>query len=237
MLSAVEIANLRDEANWEVQQEREALRSMEKALKKSERQGKKKKTKDGDDGFDYSIRPEANLRVNYDRYGVLIRDELIAKAANDRWNRGADAVVKALLAAALDDDSEMNAVRTGKSVTVNEMMERIPHDEYPYLTAGMTASSSKNPSDTVRQYLAIMSGDDLAGGSGSPFLSKVEGNSPTYTVEIEAICVKLRAGLMMELVREKLGMRPARVLATVAKAQKITEQAVSHSLFWLGMEG
>ena len=226
MFSATEISNIRDEANWENGEDRNAMKRMDRILVKTDKLGKKKKTKGGDE-FDYSLKPDIPLRLNYDRYGVIMRDELVIKAARDRWNRGAAEVVRALLEVALNEESEMAEPRTERAVGVNEIVERIPQNDYPLLPAGIAGSSSKSIPDIVRQYLAVMSGDDLAGGSGAPFLSKIEGNNPQYTVELEAICVKLRAGLMMELVRERLGDRAARVLATVAKAHKITEQAVS----------
>ena len=193
-----------------------------------ERPGKKRKSKAAEE-FDYSLKPDIHLEVNYDRYGVLMRDELIVKAAEDRWNKGAAEVVRGVLEAALDEHSDLKASRTYTSVTVAQILDKIPEKSHTYLFAGLALSntSSKSALEYVRHYLQVLSGQDIQPTTGSRFLTKNDAVEEGYTVELQGICVRLRANMMMDLVRERLGTRQARVLATVAKAHHISEQMVS----------
>ena len=214
---------MRDKAEHEINTESEGLRDPSRVLVKKEKPGKKKSRKEE---FDYSMKSDVVLRLNYDRYGVIIRDELIAKAANDRWNVAAAEVVRALLAAVLNEESRLNETRSN-AAGLNAIVENIPKSVYPTLAAGIAGVTSKNASEVVRQYLNVMSGADLLDRSkGAPFLGGDDSSNPVFHVELEAVAVRIRASLMMELVRERLGARAARVLATVAKAHKITEQVV-----------
>jgi len=214
---------------YEVVTERNDMRSIDRVLQKTEKLVKKKRGKVVPEEYDYSLRPKIHLRVNYDRYGVLIRDELIIKAAEDRWNKAAAEVLRAVLDASLDEDSVLASCRTHKDVGVNEIVERVPQSSYDLLLAGMPTVGNKSIGEIVRQYLSIMAGEDQMIGNGGAFLERNDATNPGYKVEVESICKHLRASLLTELVRERLGDRAARVLAVVAKASKAGETTVNSS--------
>lgn len=109
-------------------------------------------------------------------------------------------------------------------VGLNQITERFPKDKLSGLQTGIVGAPSKQTVDLIKEYLGVMSGDDRTDRMANAFL----GNDGSYfNMEFAAVAVKLRASLMMELVRSHLGGKEARVLATVAKAQRITEQTVS----------
>jgi DNA-directed RNA polymerase III subunit RPC3 len=226
MLSANELDNHQAQAQHETEEERQRWRDTQHVLVKTERAGSKKNR--GPVEYDYSLKPDIPLRINYDRFNVLIRDELIVRAAEDRWNRGVAEVLRATLIAALGDDSHLSDGRTYNAVGFNDILDSIPSSAHPYLFAGMTgisSSSSKAIPEIVRQYLRILVDEDALSGSGTRFLSS--DSDRTYRVELELISNRMRESMMAELVRERLGSKAARVLSVVAKAGKISETMVS----------
>ncbi|WVR07357.1 hypothetical protein IAU60_004398 [Kwoniella sp. DSM 27419] len=227
MLSAQDLENCQLRAAHEVREEQDELQDIRRILIERAKVDKDKKKRKGKvvEEFDYELKNDIHLRVNYDRYGILIRNELIVKAAADRWNQGAGVVVRAILDAGLKDTSVLKDDRTHDAVGVNEIVDRIPHSDYPKLLAGLAVSSKTSVPELVRNYLSILAGEDQMGGSGA-FLQRDGSSNPGYKVELEAICVKLRENLLSHLVREKLGDKAARVLAVVARSNKAFETTV-----------
>ncbi|WWC93589.1 hypothetical protein V866_000424 [Kwoniella sp. B9012] len=238
MLSANDLDHCEKNAQYEIIQERESLQDIRRVLierpkidkDKSKKRGKNKAAFGGGgaDEFDYSLQQDVHLRINHDRYGILIRNELIVKAAEERWNKSFGIVMKATLDAALKESSRLNEERTNDSIGINEIVSLIPTEDYKYLTAGLLISSKSTIPDIVRNYLNILSGDDgysISGNNGN-FLRRDNGTNPGYIVEFELICRRLKQNLLYQLVREKLGDKAARVLAVVNKSSKAFETTV-----------
>jgi DNA-directed RNA polymerase III subunit RPC3 len=224
MLSANDIDGLTKRAQFETSDEREKWQSIDNILVTAERHGKKKSKKSSGPEYEYSLKPDICLRINYDRYNVYIRDEAIIHATEERWNRGAGVIMRAILAAALKDESTMRDDRTPFAVTFNEIIDKIPKDRIGKIADGMEGAKASKYAEAVKQYLRLMAEEDAVNGSGNPFLSVANGQS--YKVEFERIAVKLREDLVAKLVRERLGEQAARVLAVVARAGKVSETTV-----------
>jgi DNA-directed RNA polymerase III subunit RPC3 len=77
---------MRQLAAAEIDDERKEYRNPAKALK--EIKGKKKERNTSEDDM-WDVVEDVPLRVNYDKYNVLIRNEMLIKAATDRWNAAA----------------------------------------------------------------------------------------------------------------------------------------------------
>lgn len=223
------LQELKKAAIDEITDERMDFRNPSRALKelkvpkKSSSSALKGKSK----GENWDVVDGVPLRANYDKYNVLIRNEMIIQAATDRWNAAAGEVMRAALAASIDSQSDPRELRTSVAVNVTQIVDRIPQHAYKLLMAGMVGTGSKNIPEITRQYLAVMSGDDLAsGGGGGRFLTHSDGTSPTFFVELEAICTALKHSLLTELVRERIDEKAARVLAVIAEAKFASETMV-----------
>lgn len=228
------LAEMRLHSTAEIDEERKQHRNPENALKEIKgikvKQKERNTTANGKEKEDdtWDVLDNKPLRVNYDKYSVLIRNEMLIKAASDRWNEAAGEVLRGALLASLDSQVMMKELRTEQSVGVNNIVSNIPTSKHKLLVAGMAGSGSKNIPEIVRQYLAVMSGDDVASDNTSTrFLIHTEHSNPSYQVEIEAICTSLKANLLTELVRERIDDKAARVLAVVARAHFATETMVS----------
>ncbi|TXT13111.1 hypothetical protein VHUM_01512 [Vanrija humicola] len=217
------LAELRRTAAHEIDEERKQYRDPASAL----RQVTNKKSKEKVDDSDFEVHDHIPLRVNHDKFNVLIRNEMLIKAAEDRWNVAAAEVLRAVLKASIEHQMEAKEIRTEEGVGINKIVDQIPTSQHKMLMAGITGVGSKGIPEIVRQYLAVMSGDDLATDqTGSRFLSHSEHSSPVYWVEIENICTALKASLLIELVRERIDDKAARVLAVVARARYASETMV-----------
>jgi DNA-directed RNA polymerase III subunit RPC3 len=163
--------------------------------------------------------------MNYDRFNLVIRDELLIKAAADRWNVAAGEIMRALLHKAHQDDSTTSE-KISFGVTADAVAESIPKRTQMTVSAGIV-TKSKGMGEIATAYLDVMSNQNNLAREANAFLTADAVGSNTYLVEFEAIAVKIRANLLLDMVRAQLGGRHARVLATVAKAHHITEQQVS----------
>ena len=230
LYSALEISNFTNKATDHVKSADSDLRDSTRAIIKKPKLDKKRKSKK-DDGFDYSLNQTVHLRLNYDRYGVIIRDELLVKSATDRWNAAAGEISRALLEVALVEEAKLKD-DISVDVGLNQITEGYTKDKMSALQSGIIGAPSKQTVDLIKEFLAVMSGDDRTDRMANAFLGN-EGSY--YHLEFAAVAVKLRASLMMELVRSHLGGKEARVLATVAKAQRITEQTVSTFRIYTGL--
>lgn len=231
--SASTLAEIKTAATYEIDEERRQFRNQSRALRelkvKKSKDPMKARERDGDDGWE--VLDDVSLRVNYDKYNVLIRNELLIKAAEDRWNRAAGTVMRAVLAASLEFQTEPKEIRTEHAVGVTAIVAQIPTSAHKLLVAGIAGQSSKSIPEIVRQYLAVMSGDDLAADvTGARFLTHTDHSSPSYFVEIENICTSLKASLLTELVRDRIDEKAARVLAVVARAHFASETMVRFML-------
>ncbi|WVQ74734.1 hypothetical protein IAR50_004338 [Cryptococcus sp. DSM 104548] len=227
LLSANDLENCRLEATHDVRVEAASLRAASNILiQKTKVDPKKKRKPSGKtaEDFDYSLKENVHLRVNYDRYGVFIRNELIVKAAEDRWNKGAGVVMRAVLEGSVQDSSAVRDDRTHDPVSINTIISSIPPSSAPLLLAGISAPSKSSLPDLARHYLTILAAEDQVGNGG--WLVREGSTNPGYRVEFEAICVRMRESMLGDLVREKLGDKAARILAVVTKSNKASETTI-----------
>lgn len=201
----------------------------------------KKTTKsalDRADGEPDAINPAAYFYINFDKFALLMRDELVVKAASDRLNPEAGQVVLSLLAINADGPSASLSQTQSPPVTVHQIVHRLPpnlklHKGIFDPSDVLTASSS--PAELVACFCALLAAEDnpTASGARTQILAKVKGardSSASYAVEFEGVCRRLKGRVLDSVVRERWGDDAGRVMAVVLKNGKMDEKHVRASL-------
>ena len=217
-----EIANWHDDSVKDESRKVAEYRATERALKKNAKVDKRSKKAKNDE--DFALVHRTMLRIDYDRFGVIIRNELLVDCAKDRWNEGAAEITRVVLDQVLGPDSRLGDAESD-FLDVNRLMDKFNKQSAAVLAAGMVGAP-KNTADLIKEYIDLMSGSDRHSDQKNvnAFLAA---DSGMYHVAFAIVGVKLRATLMMDLVRSHHGGKAARVLATVAKAHNVSEQMVS----------
>jgi DNA-directed RNA polymerase III subunit RPC3 len=220
-----EIANWQDDAVKEEKNKVAEYRAPERALKKNVKVDKRSKKAKNDE--DFSLVHKTMLRIDYDRFGVIIRNELLVDCAKDRWNEGAAEITRVVLDQDLGPDSRL-ADAESDFIDVNRLMDKFNKQSAAVMAAGMVGAP-KNTADLIKEYIDLMSGSDRHSDQKN-VNAFFAADSGMYHVAYAIVGVKLRATLMMDLVRGHHGGKAARVLATVAKAHNVSEQMVSEAI-------
>jgi DNA-directed RNA polymerase III subunit RPC3 len=229
ILSGPELSRVHADAMDRVDSDRRALRSKDRIL--VEKEVKKDKS------VEYSLRKDVPLCINHDRYGVLIRDQIIADAAASHWNDGAGEVMRAVLAASLaaadaspEAEATLGAPRTEPAVSVTRVQEYV--NDARVLTRDIRLHKKSKTGDgsgvkTTPEYLQVMAGRDQSGEDTRAYLAvESHGSNTTYFVELQRVCVALRASLLKAIVEDRLGPDARRVLSVVMEAKLASEQTV-----------
>nr|WRH23598.1 DNA-directed RNA polymerase III subunit RPC3 [Naematelia aurantialba] len=250
LLSETSKHNCRAEAEEEIEAVNEGLRHTDRILVRASRPLKKKKKdekkragkeKPDDDVELVSLRSDVFLRINHDRFGLLVRDQAIVQAATTRWNRGAGIIMRELLEEARLDGEDVPVARLRdvfghqhvrteavvkrvERIRKSELKRGIVNGEWDAMSSGIVGGKSVEA--VVDNYLRVIAAEDLAIGSGSPFLVNQGGMGGPYRLQLEMIGVMLRASLLSDLVRQNLGDAAARVLAAVLKAKYASETII-----------
>ncbi|KAI6110056.1 RNA polymerase III subunit RPC82-domain-containing protein [Pisolithus sp. B1] len=164
------------------------------------------------------------FRVNLDKFDVHIRNKLIEKAVEERFNRYAALVMKATLMATGSKQRSLSDTRSDPCST-NAIAMHIPDDED--LSAGI-ASNSKRPSNAalVKEYLGLMANADnpTPAGRAASFLS--HSDNKVY-VEFDIIGRRLRRRVLESVTRERHGEDAVRIVRLLLDVGKMDEKQVA----------
>ncbi|KZV94041.1 hypothetical protein EXIGLDRAFT_739978 [Exidia glandulosa HHB12029] len=173
------------------------------------------------------IDEEVYFRVNYAKFNVHIRNNLVVAAASERYNDAAGAVVRATLKAAETKQVNVTEVRSD-AVTTNNIMSAIPED--CDLSSGIKYSSSKKQSTAtlVKEFIGILSAADNptpAGLAGS-FLS-TSSTGGKIQVEFDIIHRRLRRRVLEAVVRERWGDDGVRIIRIILSTGKMDDKHIA----------
>ncbi|CED85196.1 RNA polymerase III (C) subunit [Phaffia rhodozyma] len=224
-------------AAWEkawgrVSAERESWADWKMALRKEIGKSKTKKPKLDDDAL--RISDSVYLYVNMDRFNVLIRNDLIVKAASDRFNVEAGSVVAAMLKSSHSSQMKVSEIRSDP-VTIYQISQAIPRNLELFrgiFDPSSTLDSSSAPQAFIQTYLSLLGSEDNPTSSGqqAAFVGRSKSardSAGSYQVEFETVCRRLKRRVLDAVVRERWGDDAARVVAVVLKYGKMDEKHIS----------
>ncbi|KDQ60607.1 hypothetical protein JAAARDRAFT_31565 [Jaapia argillacea MUCL 33604] len=166
------------------------------------------------------------FRVNYERFGIHIRNQLIVTAVRERFNDSAAAVMKAALKATESKQMNVSEPRSDPISLANISMEILDDED---LTAGLyLPSSQKKPStmSLIKDYVGLLACADNPTPIGRA-TSFVSFGGSKVQVEFEIICRRLQRRVLEAVTRERHGDDGVRILRLLLDSGKIDEKQIS----------
>ncbi|CAK5279524.1 unnamed protein product, partial [Mycena citricolor] len=169
------------------------------------------------------VEPTVYFRLNYERFNIHIRNDLISRAAKERHNEGAALVIKTILKETESKQKSLAEPRTDPISVSNVALALADSDD---LASGLILRT-KNPSNTtcVKDYLGILSCADnpTPAGRNSSFISF---GGSKIQVEFETTCKRLGRRVLESVTRERHGAPGVRILRLLLDTGKMDEKQV-----------
>ncbi|KAF5372865.1 hypothetical protein D9758_001710 [Tetrapyrgos nigripes] len=200
---------------------------------------------DKDDESDTIVDDTIHFRVNPDKFAVHLRNELIVKAARERFNEGAALVVRAALK--LTENGQID-VREAKSEPIsisNIALHLSSAEDLEILHSGLIYSSSSSsskkslPSSTtcIKDYIGMLSCADnpTPQGRAQAFLSFTRSSSGASSsagggkiqIDFDIIAKRLRRKLLETVTKEKFGAEGLRIVRLLLDGGKMDEKQIT----------
>ncbi|KAI5835641.1 hypothetical protein K523DRAFT_368174 [Schizophyllum commune Tattone D] len=179
-----------------------------------------------EDEEEMEVNDEVYFRVNFDKFNTHIRNQLIEKAARERFNEGAAAVMRAVLKATESTQSGLTEERSD-AVSIGNIILSIPEDAD--LASGLAISASKvSKSTCTKHYLDLLACADnpTPTGRASAFLSY----GSKIQAEFGLIGRRLRRHVLEASAREKHGANGLRVVRLLLGSGKLDDKQVAHGV-------
>ncbi|KAI0028524.1 RNA polymerase III subunit RPC82-domain-containing protein [Vararia minispora EC-137] len=227
--SAKDLREVREAAEARFRREEEEVESIGMKRKAKEHRGKvSKRSKTAVKEEEEVVDDEVYFRVNYDRFNVHIRNQIVVTAARERFNDGASAVIQATLAATLSKQKSMKDPRSDPA-SLADIASHIPDDSV--LTSGLVFASTKKPPKAlaaIKEYVGLLSCVDNATTSGAAarFVSTTSSGSRVQ-VEFERLGARLRQRVLEAVARERHGDDGVRVVRLLLSTGKMDERQIS----------
>ncbi|KAK1232514.1 RNA polymerase III subunit C82 [Marasmius sp. AFHP31] len=183
------------------------------------------------------------FRVNYERFKIHLRNNLIERAARERFNDGAALVVRAALELTLSKQMSLEDVRSDPISVSNIIVRLNSADDEDTLVSGLVQSSSKTPSAAacIKEYVGMLASADnpTPTGRASSFLTFTSGGGSSshnnkIQVDFEVLARRLRRRLLEDITLEKhgpSGLRIVRLLLSLPTAEgKLDEKQIAKTV-------
>ncbi|CAE6341174.1 unnamed protein product [Rhizoctonia solani] len=176
-----------------------------------------------------AIDPEAYLKVNYAKFNIHIRSQLIVAAAREKYNEEAAAVLKGILQVCEPKMTHLDEIRSDP-VPINQISQQIP--ENAHLERGLYLKGSGSGTSVIREFVSILACADnpTPWGVASAFLSISGGGGGgggKVAVEFEAISRRLKRGVVEGAVRDRWGDHACRILRVLDEKGKLHEDHIA----------
>ncbi|KAF8734231.1 RNA polymerase III subunit RPC82, partial [Rhizoctonia solani] len=222
-------------AEVRIRREREEAEAPSVGLIK--RKAKNKENKEGGSGRSKKrqvveedvIDPEAYLKVNYAKFNIHIRSQLIVAAAREKYNDEAAAVLKGILQVCEPKMTQFDEIRSDP-IPTNQISQQIP--ENAHLERGLYLKGSGVGTSVIREFISILACADnpTTWGVASAFLSisgSGGGGGGKVAVEFEAISRRLKRGVVEGAVRDRWGDHACRILRVLDEKGKLHEDHIA----------
>ncbi|KAG9084886.1 RNA polymerase III subunit C82 [Ceratobasidium sp. UAMH 11750] len=171
--------------------------------------------------------PEAYLKVNYLKFNVHIRNQLIASAARDKFNDEAAIVLKGIIKSCEPKMTHLDEIRSDP-VPTNQISQHLP--EKMRLERGIKGSGSGT--SVIRELVSILACADnpTPWGVAGAFLStsgRGGGGGGKVAIEFEAITKRLKRGVLEGAVRDRWGDHACRILRVLDEKGKLHEDHIA----------
>ncbi|KAL1683541.1 RNA polymerase III subunit RPC82-domain-containing protein [Schizophyllum commune] len=179
-----------------------------------------------EDEEEMEVNDEVYFRVNFDKFNTHIRNQLIEKAARERFNEGAAAVMRAVLKATESTQTGLTEERSD-AVSIGNIILNIPEDAD--LASGLAISASKASKSTcTKHYLDLLACADnpTPTGRACAFLSY----GSKIQAEFGLIGRRLRRHVLEASAREKHGANGLRVVRLLLGSGKLDDKQVAHGV-------
>ncbi|KZS99017.1 hypothetical protein SISNIDRAFT_480604 [Sistotremastrum niveocremeum HHB9708] len=186
---------------------------------KEPKSSRSSKRKEPDDEIDETV----YFRVNYTKFHIHIRNQLLEDAARERYNTGAASALRAVLQASETQQIRLTDVRSD-GVPTSKISMFLRDDDN--LSKGLVQSKSASNSAALKEYLGILASADnpAAGASSAPFISIGGGGTGKVHVEFALACKRLRIRVLESVVRERYGEEAVRILRILIDTGKMDEK-------------
>ncbi|KAK7440228.1 RNA polymerase III subunit C82 [Stygiomarasmius scandens] len=201
----------------------------------------KRKTMSDDSNQDDTVVDETvYFRVSPEKFAIHLRNELIEKAAKERFNDGAALVMRAVLKITEDTQVDVSEAKTEPISISNIAMHLSSSEDEEKLLSGLIfPSSSKKVSNStcIKEYLGMLSSADnpTPQGSAAKFLSTTRassgrGGSGKIQVDFDIIAKRLRHRVLESVTREKHGVEGLRIVRLLLAEGKMDEKQIAKSM-------
>ncbi|KAF9484716.1 hypothetical protein BDN70DRAFT_825237 [Pholiota conissans] len=173
---------------------------------------------------DVVINDAVYFKVNYERFGIHIRNAVIETAARDKFNEGAAIVMRAAMKATEITQLTLSESRSVPT-SISNIAMKVPDDAN--LAAGLVYSTKKVANITcIKDYLGMLSSADnpTPEGRASSFLSY---STSKVQVEFEMIARRLRQNVVESVAQDKHGAEGLRILRLLSHSGKVDEKQIS----------
>ncbi|KAH7107752.1 RNA polymerase III subunit RPC82-domain-containing protein [Auriculariales sp. MPI-PUGE-AT-0066] len=173
---------------------------------------------------DSDIDDEVYWRVNYAKFHVHLRNNLLVAAAADRFNNAAGEVLKATLSVAEPKTNNVSDVRSDALPIIN-VVNSIPANVNIFSGLATSASKSSSTTTLVKEFVGILSAADnpTPAGIAGAFLS-TSATVGKVQVEYDTIHRRLRRRVLEGVVRERFGEDSVRLVRILMDTGKMDDK-------------
>ncbi|KAG8738592.1 RNA polymerase III subunit C82 [Ceratobasidium sp. 414] len=176
-----------------------------------------------------TVDPEAYLKVNYAKFNVHIRNQLIESAARDRFNDEAAVVLQGIIKSCEPKMTHLDEIRSDL-VPTNQISQHLP--ENVRLERGLYLKGSGSGTSAIRELVSVLACADnpTPWGVAGAFLGTTGGGGGgggKVAIEFEAITKRLKRGVLEGAVRDRWGDHACRILRVLDEKGKLHEDHIA----------